>query len=52
MISTRLTVFLLDFQHRIFVDSLVDAGADAVVLVPLLDQPGDPVAALADVLSA
>lgn len=36
---------------RLYVDALVEAGAGAVILVPLLDQPGDPVAALAEVLT-
>ena len=49
---TALTASGTPAECRAFVDTLMDAGADAIVLVPLLDQPGDPVAALADVLSA
>jgi len=49
---TALTASGTPAECRAFVDALIDAGADAIVLVPLLDQPGDPVAALAGVLPA
>lgn len=38
-------------ECRAYVDALVEAGADAVTLVPLVDQPGDVVDALAAVLA-
>ena len=49
---TALTASGTPAECRAFVDALIEAGADAVTLVPLVDQPGDPVFALADVLSA
>lgn len=49
---TALTASGTPAECRTFVDSLVEAGADAVMLVPLNDQPDDPVAALASVLKA
>ncbi|MFN8379124.1 MAG: LLM class flavin-dependent oxidoreductase [Anaerolineae bacterium] len=49
---TALTASGTPAECRAYVDALVDAGADAVTLVPLIDQPGDPVVALADVLTA
>jgi alkanesulfonate monooxygenase SsuD/methylene tetrahydromethanopterin reductase-like flavin-dependent oxidoreductase (luciferase family) len=49
---TALTASGTPAECRAFVNALIDAGADAVVLVPLVDQPGDPVMALASVLDA
>ncbi|HYO89427.1 MAG TPA: LLM class flavin-dependent oxidoreductase [Candidatus Limnocylindrales bacterium] len=47
---TALTASGTPDECRAYVDALIDAGADAVTLVPLVDQPGDPVTALAEVL--
>jgi alkanesulfonate monooxygenase SsuD/methylene tetrahydromethanopterin reductase-like flavin-dependent oxidoreductase (luciferase family) len=49
---TALTASGTPAECRAYVDALIEAGADAVTLVPLVDQPGDPVEALAAVLSA
>jgi alkanesulfonate monooxygenase SsuD/methylene tetrahydromethanopterin reductase-like flavin-dependent oxidoreductase (luciferase family) len=49
---TALTASGTPDEARAFVNGLIDAGADAVVLVPLIDQPDDPVMALASVLDA
>ncbi len=49
---TALTAAGTPAECRAYIDSLVEAGADGIVLVPLLEATGDPVAALADVLTA
>ncbi len=48
---TALTASGTPEDCRAYASALVNAGADAVALVPLVDQPGDPVAALAEVLA-